>query len=62
MEVRKFKTKQTIQWINCGWRLARKRYMTWFSTALLLTAVTLVLSYIPVIGPVVTLFLFPIIL
>ena len=62
MEVRKFKTKQAIQWINCGWRLARKRYMTWFSTALLLTAITLVLSYIPVIGPVVTLFLFPIIL
>lgn len=62
MEVRKFKTKQAVQWINCGWRLARKRYMTWFSTALLLTAVTLLLSYIPVIGPVVTLFLFPIIL
>lgn len=62
MEVRKFKTKQAVQWINCGWRLAKKRLMTWLSTALLLTAVTLVLSYIPVIGPVVTLFLLPIIL
>jgi len=62
MEVRKFKIKQAVQWLNCGWRLAKKRLMTWLSTALLLTAVTLVLSYIPVIGPVVTLFLFPIIL
>jgi len=62
MEVRKFKIKQAVQWINCGWRLAKKRLMTWLSTAFLLTAITLVLSYIPVIGPVVTLFLFPIIL
>ena len=62
MEVRKFKIKQAIQWINCGWRLGKKRFMTWLSTALLLTGITLVLSFIPVIGPVVTLFLLPIIL
>jgi len=62
MEVRKFKVKQAIQWINCGWRLAKKRLMTWLTTALLLTATTLILGFIPVIGPVVTLFLFPIIL
>ena len=62
MEVRKFKTKQAVQWINCGWRLGKKRLMTWLSTALLLTFVTLVLGQIPVIGPVVILFLFPIIL
>lgn len=62
MEVRKFKTKQAVQWINCGWRLGKKRLMTWLSTSLLLTFITLVLAQIPVIGPVVSLFLFPIIL
>lgn len=62
MEVRKFKTRQAVQWINCGWRLGKKRLMTWLSTALILTFSVLVLGFIPVIGAVTSLFLFPIIL
>ena len=62
MEVRKFKTKQAIQWIKCGWRLGKKRLMTWLTTALVLTFAVLVLDFVPVIGEVVSAFLLPIIL
>lgn len=62
MDVRKFSTKQSIQWIKCGWRLAKKRLMTWLTVSLILSFIAVVLSEIPVIGEVVGLFLFPIVL
>lgn len=62
MEIRKFKTKQAVQWINCGWRLSKKRLMTWLMTAFLLTFAALALNLIPVIGEIVIIFLLPIII
>lgn len=62
MDVRKFTTKQAVQWINCGWRLGKKRLATWLTTSLILSFIAIVLSEIPVIGEVVGLFLFPIVL
>lgn len=62
MEIRKFTIKQAVQWINCGWRLGKKRLMTWLSTSMLLTFAALLLGFIPVIGIVTTAFLFPIVL
>ncbi len=62
MEVRRFTTKQGVQWIKCGWRLGKKRLMTWLITGFLLTLSVLLLGYIPVVGEVVSAFLFPIIL
>lgn len=62
MEVRKFKTKQAIEWIKCGWRLGKKRLVTWLATAFVLTLAVLLLDFIPVIGEVVSAFLFPIVL
>lgn len=62
MEVRRFKTKQAVQWIKCGWRLGKKRLMTWLTTAFVLTFAVLLLDFIPVIGEVVSAFLFPIVL
>lgn len=62
MDVRKFTTRQSIQWIKCGWRLCKKRFMTWLTTSLILASIAVVLSEIPVIGEVVGLFLLPIVL
>jgi hypothetical protein len=62
MEIRKFKPKHGVQWVSCGWRLAKKRKMTWLMVSLLMTLAVLVLGYIPVIGAVVSAFLFPIVL
>lgn len=62
MEIRKYKPKHGVQWIGCGWRLIKKRTMTWILVSLIMTLSVLLLGFIPIIGTVVSTFLFPIVL
>lgn len=62
MEIRKYKPKHGVQWIGCGWRLVKKRLVTWILVSLMLTLSVILLGFIPVIGTVVSTFLFPIVL
>lgn len=61
MEVRRFKPKQAVQFIPCGWRLWKKNLMTWWLIALVLSAATMLLVQIEVVGEVVTLFMLPLV-
>lgn len=62
MEIRKFKTRQAVQWLSCGLRFWRRGPVLWSAASLVVLAMTFVLTSIPILGTVVLLFLAPAIL
>jgi hypothetical protein len=62
MEIRKFKSKQAVQWLSCGLRFWRRSPVLWTVVSLIVLAIAYLLASIPILGTVMMLFLAPAIL
>ena len=62
MEIRKFKTRQAVQWLSCGLRFWRRSPLLWSAASLIVLALTYLFASVPVLGIVVILFLAPAVL
>jgi hypothetical protein len=59
MQIRKFNSQQTMQWLSCGLRFSRRAPVLWSAVALIDVVILYLLEQIPLVGDVVLLFLMP---
>jgi hypothetical protein len=62
MQIRKFNSQQTMQWLSCGLRFSRRAPVLWSAVALVALVIIYLLEQIPLVGDVVLLFLMPAVL
>lgn len=59
MQIRRFTSRQAVQWLGCGLRFLRKRPGLWLAFGALFAILALLLARLPIAGPLLLWFLAP---